>query len=371
MATANTDFGALTTAQKKVWSAKLWMQYRDESFWMSNGFIGTNGNTPVQRVTELTKTERGQECVMQLVNDLEGDGVVGDNPLEGNEEQMVNDAQIIKIDQLRNAVKSKGRMSEQATVIRFREQAKDKLGFWLPDKLDELMFLTVSGRAYTNKTNLATRSAGSQLPQLAFAADVAAPSTNRIKYAGSATSEATLTTSDKMTWNGIVGYKSFAQRQGIRPIRQGGKEYYAMVMSPEQRRDLLQDTNYQTIVSRAQERGSNNPLFKNALAVVDGMILYDHRKVINTLGLVSGSTKWGSGNTVDGAQAVLMGAGALGFTTLGGGEWNESDNTDYGNKTGIGYGQMIGLLKPQYKPTASSSSREDYGTIAIKTAAAA
>lgn len=363
-----TDFGGLSAAQKKVWSGKLWLQFRDESFWQSNGFIGTNMNTPIHRVDELTKTSRGLECVMQLVNDLEGDGVAGDNDLNGEEEQMVNDAQIIKIDCLAHAVKSKGQMSEQATVIRFREQAKDKLGFWLPDKVDELMFLTAAGRSFTLNTDLSTRGS-SQLPSLAFASSVTAASTNRVKYAGSATSEATLTASDKMSWAVCVSAKTYARRQGLRPIRQGGKEYYAMVMSPEQRRDLLLDSTYQTIVSRAAERGSKNPLFQNALAVVDGLILYEHRKVINTTGLAT-SSKWGSSGTVEGAQAQLLGSGALGFTTLGGGEWLEGDQNDYGRKPAIGYQQMMGMLKPQYKPTASAAASEDYGTIAVKTAAA-
>lgn len=363
-----TDFGALTTAQKKVWAGKLWLQFREESFWQSNGFVGTNMNTPIHRVDELTKTSKGLECVMQLVNDLEKDGVAGDNDLTGQEEAMSNDAQTISIDLLAHAVKSKGQMSEQATVIRFREQAKDKLAYWLPDKIDELMFLTAAGRAYTLKTDLSARGA-SALPQLSFAADVAAASTNRIKYAGTATSEATLTASDKMSWSVLVTAKTFARRQGLRPIRQGGKEYYALVMSPEQRRDLLLDSTYQTIVSRAAERGQANPLFKNSLAVVDGLILYEHRKVINTTGLGSGS-KWGSGGTVEGAQAQLLGAGALGFTTLGGGEWLEGDINDYGRKPSIGYQQMLGILKPQFKPLKSSTSREDYGTIAVKTAAA-
>lgn len=368
-----TDFGALSQARKILWSGKIWMQFRDESFWMANSFIGTNGNTPIHRVDEFTETARGTECVMQLVNDLESDGVVGDNDLNGMEEAMVNDAQTIQIDLLAHAVKSQGKMSEQATVIRFREKAKNKLGFWLPDKVDELMFLTASGRAYTNNVDLSTRGQ-SQLPSLAFAADVKPASTNRIKYAGSATSEGTLTASDKMSWNVCVAAKTHARRQGIRPIRQGGKEYYAMVISPEQRRDLVLDTDYKAALQGAGERGSKNPLFNNSMATVDGLILYEHRKVINTTGLTSGVDKWGSGNTVEGAQAILLGAGALGFTTLGGtgrgGEWLEGDLTDYGRKPGIGYQQMIGMLKPQFKPKATSVAREDYGTIAVKTAAA-
>ena len=108
---AVTDFGALQAAQKRVWAAKLWKQGQDESFWFSKGFVGgkdSDMSSVVQRVTELTETERGLECVMQLVLDLQNDGVVGDNELEGNEEAMVNDSQTIRIDMLRHGVKSKG-----------------------------------------------------------------------------------------------------------------------------------------------------------------------------------------------------------------------------------------------------------------------
>ena len=73
-----TDFGALSAARKLVWAQEIWQAGRDESFWFSNGFIGCSDgdmNSPIQRVTKLTETERGRECVMQLVNDLQGDGI--------------------------------------------------------------------------------------------------------------------------------------------------------------------------------------------------------------------------------------------------------------------------------------------------------
>lgn len=111
---AGTDFGALTDAQKRVWSSEIWKQFRDESFWMKNGFVGSSEsdmNRPVSRVTSLTPTERGTECVMQITFDLLNDGVAGDTQLEGNEEPIVNDAQTIRIDMLRNGVKSKGKIS--------------------------------------------------------------------------------------------------------------------------------------------------------------------------------------------------------------------------------------------------------------------
>lgn len=367
-----TDFGALSDARKRVWAAETWQAGRDQSFWMSQGFVGKSDidmNRPIQRVSKLTETERGTECVMQLVQDMQSDGVVADNELDGNEEAMINDAQTIRIDQLRHGVKSKGEMSEQATVIRFRTTGKEKLSFWLADKLDEMLFLVASGRAFTLKLDGTTRT-GSQLPSLSFAADVAAASTNRIVHAGSATSEATITASDKMSWTVIVNAKAKAKRKKLRPIREGGKEYFAMVISSEQARDLALDPTYQTILRTAEKVGAGNPLFSGALATVHGVILHEHNKVFNTLGLGAGS-KWGSGSTIDGAQAIMFGAQAMGLAILGNLFFRESDKTDYNNRPGIGVGRKIGMLKPQFISLPDSGAREDFGIISVKTAAAA
>lgn len=364
-----TDFGALSTAEKRLWAAEAWQAGRDENYFYRNGFVAKGQNTPVSLVTELTETERGAECVLQLVLDMQNDGTVGDNKLEDNEEQLINDAQIIRIDQLRHGAVSKGEMSEQKTVIRFRAQAKEKLKFWMADKLDELMFLATAGRAFSLKTDGSTRT-NSQLPSLSFGADVAAASTNRIMYAGSATSEATLTSTDKMSWATILRAKTMAKRKKLRPIREGGKEYFVLLMSGEQERDVCNDPTYQAIVKAAGERGHKNPLFTNAMAVVSGIVLHSHNKVFNTLGLSSGS-KWGSGSTVDGAQAQLLGAQALGLATIGNAFMRERDTTDYGNRPGIGFGRKVGIKKPQFKSLPDGGTREDFGTITVKTAAAA
>jgi len=231
------------------------------------------------------------------------------------------------------------------------------------------MFLTISGRAYTLKPDGSTRT-NSQLNQLTFASDVVAASTNRIVHAGSATSEASLTASDKMGWNLLVTLRTKAIRKRLRPIREGGKEYFAVVMSAEQERDLVQDSVYQTIVRSARERGQKNPLFNNALAVVQGLILYSHNKVFHTLGLASGS-KWGAGGTIDGAQAILFGAQGAGLATIGNMFMRESDNTDYRNRQGLGVGRKFGMLKPQFNSEPDGGTLEDFGTMALKTAAAA
>lgn len=366
---AATDFGALSSAQKKVWAAKIWMAGRDENFLFQNGFIGEGKNSPIERVTELTTTERGDRCIMQLVNDLTGDGVVGDNLLENNEEALINDSIEIVIDMLRHGVRSKGAMSEQRTVIRFRSTTTEKLSFWIGDKIDELGFLTLAGMAYTLNLDNSTRAA-SQLPQLAFAASVAAPSSGRQFFCGAATSTANIAAGDTLDWVSCVEVQAFAKRKKMKPIRSGGRGYYILVASTEQLRDLKTDTNYMTNVGRAANRGSDNPLFKNAVAVIDGLVIYDHNKVPTTQGLAGGS-KYGAGGAIEGAQALLLGAQALGFATLGDQGYTESDNTDYGNRPGIATGRMLGMLKPQFNSIPDGNTKQDFGVISVYSAAAA
>ena len=374
MATGLTDFGSLTTLQKRVWSANVWRQALDQAFWFVNGFVSKglgDSSKPIHLVDELTKTDKGSKCVMPMVLELVNDGIVGDNELEGNEEPLSADDCEIQLDQLRNGVKSRGRMSEQDTVIRFRGEAKQKLGYWIGDKLDEIMFLSASGMAYTLKLDNATRSTSSQLSSLRFSSDVTAPSTNRKMYAGSATSTATLTAADTMDWNLIVRAKAAAERKHIKPLRMGGKPYYCVVMSTENSRDLKLDEVYQKNLRGAAERGDGNPLFTGAFAVVDGVMLYAHNKVATTQGLSSGS-KWGASGTVEGAQAMLLGAQAMAFARIGEAQWGESDNQDYGNREGISVGRMIGIKKPVFKSQYESGTpSEDFGLIQMYTAAVA
>lgn len=373
---ADTDFGALTPQRKTLWSAYTIAAGRDVSFWLGpNGFLSKglqDATRPVHYVDELTTDSRGTKCILPLVHDLLGDGVVGDNTLEGNEEELTNDYVEINVDQIRNACKSKGRLSEQRTVLKFRIQAKDKLSFWKSDREDELLFLTAAGVAYTKKTDGSTRGV-SQFPQLAFAADVTAPSSNRAIYAGTATSTATLTANDTMTWKGLHNLKSRAIRRRLKPIRINGKPHYIVIMSPEQFRDLSNDNDYKNAVANAGTRGKDNPLFKGEAASVGGLIIYEHNKVYNTLGLASGS-KWGAAGTVDGAQAMLIGAQALGYAHIGQDKWDESDNKDYGNRQGVAYSCMIGIIKPVFTSNYDLDSNgartsQDFSVLAYYTAA--
>ena len=125
---AYTALGALQPDQKKAWVKESIRVFRENFFF--NKFLGTTENSIVQHVTELKRTEKGDRAMIGLVADLQGTGVVGDNDINGRYEALESSWVEIHTDQLRNGVKSKGRVDDQRSVFDFRKEARDKLAFW-------------------------------------------------------------------------------------------------------------------------------------------------------------------------------------------------------------------------------------------------
>jgi len=372
---AATNFAALTDHEKKVWSMDFWNKARNMSFF--NKFVGDSEDSLIQRITELKKDEKGARAVITLVNDLEGDGRAGDRQLAGYEEALTSEEQVIQIDQLRHANRNKGRMSDQRSIVAFREQSRNKLAYWMSDRNDQMAFLTLSGVAYSNHTNGKSR-VGSDLPLLEFASDVAAPTAGRhFRWdvtGGLTTSPATadVASDDTPTWKMLVELKAYAKEAYMRPIRtKDGIEFFHVFMTPSGMAKLRQDGDYLANMQNAGKRGPGNELFKGTDTVmVDGMAISEYRHVYNTKGLASGS-KWGSASDVDGQRVLFCGAQALGYADIGLPTWVEEDR-DFENINAISTGKICGFLKPQFEGKEmgglGSGVVEDFGVICCDTA---
>jgi len=372
---ATTNFAALTSEQYTVWSKDWWREARNKTFVMA--FAGSSSESMIQRITELSTTNDGARAVITLVNDAVGDGVVGDNTLLGNEEALRSTDCVITLDQWRAAHRSQGRMAEQKSVVKFREQARDKLSYTAARVMDELAFLTLSGVSYAYKTNGAAR-VGSQLSLLAFGANVTTPSSNRhVRWVGSSKTLAAGDTTavaagDTPSWEMLVSLKALAVNRYIRPIRsEDGVEMYNVFMTPDGIATLKKDANFLAAWQHAQKRGDDNPLFTGTAhggkkgIYIDGLNILEYRNVFNTSGLSSGS-RWGSGGTVNGQRVLLCGAQALAFADIGDAGWDEEEY-DYGNQNGIATRKIMGLLKPVLYST-TAGSQQDFGVLCCDTA---
>ena len=380
---ATTNYGTLTGDQLQVWSRDFWRVARNMSF--INQFAGTGQNAMVQRVTELTKSNKGTKANITLLADMTGDGITGDNTLEGNEEALRAFDITIELDQLRFANRVAGRMADQKTVVNFREQSRDALAYAMADRMDQLAFLTLAGVAYTNKNNGALRatssSAGHELVDLEFASDVSAPTTNRHRRwdatSGLVAGDTTATVAaDKISYECIVNLKAYAKDQYIRGIRGAGNdEVFHLFVTPQQMADLKLDSDFLANVRNAGVRGQANSLFAGSSSLmVDGVMVHEFRHVFNTSGATAGTSsnagaagyKWGANADVNGARALFCGAQALAMADIGLPEIVE-DTFDYENQAGISVGKIFGLRKPKYN-TDVTSSVEDFGVIALDTA---
>ncbi len=362
---ALTNFTNLTTEQKTVWSRDLWAAARNASFTMR--FTGKGPNSMIQRITELTKSEKGDRAVLTLVADLEGDGVVGDYTMENNEEAIKAYDTVITIDQLRNANRLAGRMADQKSVVNFRGTSKDVLAYWLADRIDQMTFLTLSGAAYTLSNKDIARAVnptGRNLNDLAFAGDVTAPSTRRWRQWDatnglSAGDNTAIVAADTPSWEMLVETKAFMKDEYIRGIKgPGNTEFYHVFMCPQGVAKLKQDATFIANLQNAGPRGTANPLFSGGMITQDGLIIHEFRHVYN-------SQTWGSG-AVPGQAVLFCGAQALGMADIGLPYWDE-ETFDYGNQHGVSIGKIFGLLKPVFNSIYSSSS-EDFGVVRVDTA---
>ena len=379
---ALTNFGMLTGDQLQTWSRDFWRVARNMSF--VNQFAGTGQNALVQRVTELTKSEKGTKANITLLADMTGDGITGDNTLEGNEEALRAYDITIELDQLRFANRIAGRMADQKTVVNFREQSRDALAYAMADRMDQLSFLTLSGVAYTHKTNGGLRptssSAGHELVDLEFASDVSAPTGDRhrrISGTSIAAGDTTaVTATDKLGYKHIVELKAYAKDNYIRGIRGAGNdEIFHMFVTPQQMANLKLDSDFLANVRNAGVRGQANSLFSgSASLMVDGVMIHEFRHVFSTEGATTGTSsnagaagyKWGADADVSGARALFCGAQALAMADIGLPEIVE-DTFDYENQAGISIGKIFGLRKPKYNSDVSGSV-QDFGVICLDTA---
>ena len=379
---ANTNFASLTSEQLTIWSRDFWRVARNMSF--INQFAGSGNNAMVQRISELTQSEKGARAVLTLLADMTGDGIVGDNTLEGNEEALRAYDIVVGLDQLRFANRLAGRLADQKSVVNFREHSRDALAYAMADRIDQLAFLTLSGIGYNLKNNGGLRpsmNSGQNLNDLEFSSAVSAPTSNRHRrvdatnglVAGDVTA---LEADDKLSYSTIVDLKAYAKDQYIRGLRGAGNdETFHLFVTPQVMADLKLDSDFLANVRNAGVRGPGSSLFSGSSSLmVDGIMVHEFRHVFNTSGALTGTSanagaagyKGGADADINYSRCLFCGAQALAMADIGIPEIVE-DTFDYGNQNGISIGKIFGLKKPVYNSDHTGQD-EDFGVIALDVA---
>jgi N4-gp56 family major capsid protein len=312
-------------------------------------FMGEDANSLLQIKTEVNKAE-GDRITFGLRQQLSGGGIQGDNTLEGNEEALITYTQNVTIDQLRHAVRSAGKMSEQRVPFTVRDEARDGLADWWAGRLDAWFFNQICGNSaqadirYTGMQAVTAPDAG----HMAFANIGPALSSGIVATAETSLSATTVARFNLAIIDRAVEKAKLAVN-ALRPINVGNKRMYVAFLHPYQVTSLRTNTNtgqWQDIQKAAMQGGDvdNNPIFTGALGVYNNVILHESTRVP----LVVGAT----GGTLDVARGVLCGAQA-GCVAFGRGygkntfSWVE-ELFDFKNKLGVAAGCIGGLVKTRF-----------------------
>ena len=353
---ATTDFGTNDAQTVTLWSTVTFREALKKTLF--NKFLGKDKAAIIQRLTELDKNA-GDTINYDLLMQMTGDGVKGDNRQKGNEEALQYYQDSLVIDQLRNAHAFK-RMSQQRTIHNMRTDAKTNLADWFAGKYDSYMFRYLCGDTTINhaQAGLAPDS-----DHYILAGDVA-------KTGTIATDEASLGTNDQISLAVLDYAKESAQTltPPIKPAMVNGEEYYVVVLHPYSVTDLRLNvagstyTTWQDIQQFANKRGLTNPIFTGALGVYNGMILFESTRIYTPRSNVRRNLFLGA---QAGTFAIGNAYGAVEQRRVGKGNlmsWYE-DNDDYGNEQGIAVGQIFGMKKARF-------NSKDFGVIALSSYAA-
>ncbi len=394
---ATSQYGLNNPLTVKLWARKLFQEALKQT-WLYK-FMGADSRSAIQILNDTSKGP-GDRVRVGLRMQLSGNGVLGDGTLEGNEEALTTYTDDLVINQLRHAVRSDGKMSEQRIPFSIREEARQGLADWWADRIDKALFNQLEGN--TDQTD--TRFTGGNA--------TVAPSSNNISYPNGLSSEASVasaTTSNifKLNYIDQAVEKAKTNSPLIRPLRVNGEDKFLIFLHPYQVTDLRQNTatGQWLDIQKAVYEGSrsNNPIYNGALGEYNGVIIHESSRIPSfsvgsagaavtaggriavfcgaqaaggALGEYNGviiheSTRISVGNdavTTDVARAVFCGAQA-GAIAFGQGyaenkmAWVE-ELFDYGNQLGVSAGMIFGCKKMVF-------NSQDFGTVVIPTYAVA
>jgi N4-gp56 family major capsid protein len=356
---AFTNYGVNHPLAVKIWAKELFHETL-QNVWFSK-FMGNDSNALIQ-VKGETSRGAGDRIRVGLRMLLNGQGVQGDDTLEGNEEALVTFNQDTYINQLRHAVRSNGAMSEQRVPFDVRQEAKQGLADWWAKRIEVWAANQLTGN--TGVTN--TIFTGNN--------PTVAPDAAHQIFANTATSENTLDTTTtgtapflnynfgfnlQMIDRAIVRARTITPR--IRPLNVNGDQYYVCFLHPYQVFQLRTNTNsgQWLDIQKAAMAGidaKESPVFTGALGIYNQTILHECPYLPLFPGNLAGAT--GVCRAVFcGAQSAIL---AYGQDSSGGRmKWAEK-YFDYENQLGVKAGMIAGMQKTNYNNT-------DFATITLST----
>lgn len=295
---------------RKAWAKDYWIEAKTENYFYGNGFVGQGANNIIVDMPDL---EKGQGDVIYFgqIRELSGAGISNDSTMEGFEEAPNLYDESVTLGQVRNAVRTAGKYSDQLSSDKdLRKWAKELLSRWMAATLDQAIF-TALGTSITKAI-----------------------------YGGDATGTGDIEAGDYMALKLIskcVAYARKANPMIVGPTIKGKQMKGVIIISPDQEYDLQEfDAAWAQAQREAQKPGYDNPIFTGASGIYKGVVIHEHPRIPL-------ATTWGTG-AINGATGFFLGVGAGCIAYSKRKIWEEK-TFDYNNKVGFCIGAIYGVAK--------------------------
>lgn len=331
---AHTTVATGATLIKNVVSEKLWREAIKDSYF--NRFTSADGSSIVHLKRDLTKGQ-GEKITFGIRMRLTGAGVGEGQVLEGNEEALTTYDSYVTLEERFHAVRDRGEIDRHRAAWDIDAESKAALKDWATEYIDSYLFskllLTPTKVLYREASAGAFTTTGT--PATAKAAMNA--------------------TNGVISLNFISACKAWAKTGGNRsinpllPVKVEGRDYYILLVSPNVMYGLKTNSDFQTAMREAQERGKSNPLFQDATAIWDNVVIHEHENIAEYAD--------GGGSTVRYAPCVLLGKQALCYA-VGQNIDIRTKMFDYDRQHGYAWGIIHGAKKPIF-------NSKDYGSVSV------
>ena len=331
-----------------------------------SSFMGkrNSGKSIIMDGTSFSGMGKGDTRKYHFVPQFMGAGIRGQNKsIEGNENSLEEFMTEIRVDQIIQAFRKKGKMTDLRVIFNLRNEFRDQLANWFKswtefDIIDALTGYMYDGASYLDGFSrdvnsgmvvIETSGAAMTTPLVkgvgrCFRPDYVTNKFKNIVVPEENTSNQALltdmTSDDIMNTKLLDELQAFAKTAGkypMKPVRlQNGQEYYILVLHPTAARQLREDERWEKRVL-ANYQGcrslENDPIASGAMGIWEKIIV----KEADYIPAVTNGTVKIARNLLLGADAAVMAwAQTLNYV---------EDTFDYGTEMGVMADEIRGVKK--------------------------
>lgn len=345
---AETTYSLNSPETNKLFSQKLNRVVLHKTTQMQ--FAGSGPEHAIEVTDELEK-KAGDLIWFYLEVQNDDPGRQGTASQEGYEAQLETYETSLMINKIRHAFKHSGEISDQRVPWSFPRRARNALGDWWANKLDNAVLNHQCGYTVANPGG-STINTGNNL--------VTAPTTTI--YANGSADSAVNTGFSVSLIDKAVNQAQIASTP-IRPIKINGGEWYIQIVHPNAVRTMRGSTTQSYDVAKQRLGGSgsadSNPIFTGAIQTWNGTLIFSNKRV--TPGINAGAAFTTGGvhrQPFFGAQSCMMAFGR-GYSK-GRFRWVEQ-TWDFNDKYAVSASCIFGVKKSVYNSA-------DYATIVLVSA---